>query len=212
MKRGFTLVEVLITIAILGILAAMTLPQLLSNQFEDEIVNKLKKAHSTIAQAVESASRTEGLVSDWGSNVNNVYAKISPQLRIIKTFNTSGTGCQNGGAFSDSWRSLTGNTVQNCMLNFSLADGTAVGIKRESNKAVFGVSNQLLSSNFIVFFVDLNGKSDPNVIGADIYAFVLTKKGIVPAGIDNTASCTATGSNVGYNCAAKVLNEEKLAE
>lgn len=42
--RAFTLAEVLITLGVIGVVAAMTLPTLIQNYQEQEYVNKLKKA------------------------------------------------------------------------------------------------------------------------------------------------------------------------
>lgn len=51
-KQGFTLAEVLITLVIIGIIAAMTLPSLLGGTNKQEIKTALQKAMSTLSQAV----------------------------------------------------------------------------------------------------------------------------------------------------------------
>lgn len=52
MKRfGFTLAEVLITLGVIGIVAAMTLPALVHNYQEQEYVTRLKKSVSALEQA-----------------------------------------------------------------------------------------------------------------------------------------------------------------
>lgn len=51
MKKGFTLAEVLITLGIIGVVAAMTTPALMTNYQKRSFVSKLQKAISTINQA-----------------------------------------------------------------------------------------------------------------------------------------------------------------
>ena len=58
MKKGFTLAEVLITIGVIGIVAAMTLPMLLVNHREKEMVTRLKKVYTNISQAMQRAMKT----------------------------------------------------------------------------------------------------------------------------------------------------------
>ena len=48
---GFTLAEVLITLVIVGIIAAMTIPTLINKTNNQEYVSRLKKTYSTMAQA-----------------------------------------------------------------------------------------------------------------------------------------------------------------
>lgn len=50
-KLGFTLAEVLITLGIIGVVAAMTIPTLISNHQKKQTVVKLQKAISVMNQA-----------------------------------------------------------------------------------------------------------------------------------------------------------------
>ena len=58
--RGFTLAEVLITLVIIGVIAAMTIPTLMNNTNKQEYVSKLKKAYSTLSQATNRIITEEG--------------------------------------------------------------------------------------------------------------------------------------------------------
>ncbi|HIT92034.1 MAG TPA: type II secretion system protein, partial [Candidatus Stercorousia faecigallinarum] len=51
-RSGFTLAEVLITLGIIGVVAAMTMPVLISNYRESVIKNQFKKAYSLVAQSL----------------------------------------------------------------------------------------------------------------------------------------------------------------
>ena len=58
--RGFTLAEVLITLVIIGFIAAMTIPTLINKTNNQEYVSKLKKAYSTLSQATNRIITEEG--------------------------------------------------------------------------------------------------------------------------------------------------------
>ena len=51
MRKAFTLAEVLITLGIIGVVAAMTIPNLISNINGAKYRNQFKKAMSTLSQA-----------------------------------------------------------------------------------------------------------------------------------------------------------------
>ena len=59
-KLGFTLAEVLITLVIIGVIAAMTVPTLMNNTNSQEFRSALKKAISSINQAIEREYAVDG--------------------------------------------------------------------------------------------------------------------------------------------------------
>jgi len=73
-KSGFTLAEVLITLGIIGVVAAMTIPTLMMNYQKQVWESKLKKAYSVATNACERM-----LVEENVSRVNEteVYGEIS---------------------------------------------------------------------------------------------------------------------------------------
>ena len=66
MKKGFALAEVLITLGIIGIVAAMTLPALVQKNQEKVTVTKLKKVYSILSQAYQFAVNDYGTPDLWG--------------------------------------------------------------------------------------------------------------------------------------------------
>ena len=59
-KNGFTLAEVLITLAIIGVVATMTLPALMTNTQEQQARTGLKKGINTITEAAQMNQALEG--------------------------------------------------------------------------------------------------------------------------------------------------------
>ena len=50
---GFTLAEVLITLGIIGVVAALTMPALITNYQKQQTINTLKKSYSILQQAIK---------------------------------------------------------------------------------------------------------------------------------------------------------------
>ena len=59
-KNGFTLAEVLITLAIIGVVATMTLPALMTNTQEQQAKTGLRKAINTLTEAAQMHSSIDG--------------------------------------------------------------------------------------------------------------------------------------------------------
>lgn len=62
---GFTLAEVLITLGIIGVVAAMTLPSLINNYKKQETSSRLKKFYSMMSQAILFSENDNGPSLDW---------------------------------------------------------------------------------------------------------------------------------------------------
>ncbi|MBP3925040.1 type II secretion system protein [bacterium] len=67
-KPAFTLAEVLITLGIIGIVAAMTLPALIQNHRNQVAETRLKKFYSAINQAIIASEAVNGDRTEWHSS------------------------------------------------------------------------------------------------------------------------------------------------
>ncbi len=65
-NNAFTLAEVLITLGIIGVVAAMTIPNLIQSNFEKRTVTILRETQSILSQAIRMAEEEYGDVSGWG--------------------------------------------------------------------------------------------------------------------------------------------------
>lgn len=79
-KSGFTLAEVLITLAIIGVVATLTLPSLMTNSKEQQYIAAVKKGINTITEAVSLNVATDGFdfndVEEKTVKVGNKDVKI----------------------------------------------------------------------------------------------------------------------------------------
>jgi prepilin-type N-terminal cleavage/methylation domain-containing protein len=88
--KGFTLAEVLITLGIIGVIAALTMPALIQNHNDRAAVVKVKKMYSVIANAVHLWQVEEGCDTDVADcldkydvvDCKNAFAGIESKLRI----------------------------------------------------------------------------------------------------------------------------------
>lgn len=69
-KNGFTLAEVLITLAIIGVVATLTLPALMTNTQEQQAKTALKKGINTLTEAAQMHQAITGV--DFGSISSNL--------------------------------------------------------------------------------------------------------------------------------------------
>lgn len=213
MKKGFTLAEVLITLGIIGVVAAMTMPTLINNHREKETVVKLKKLNSTLQNAYNIMRQEE-----YGSSINSIpdYGTndefIDNFTKYLKVQNVCHEGELDDCFIVKSSYKTIGNGVGDPMYGsdstaFVLADGTVVI-----------VSGPIYT--FKQLFVDLNGKNPPNTFGKDAFSFMMYTQKIVPRGIvalrrndtfryDENGYCDRNRtfrSHNGLGCTAWVIN------
>ncbi len=76
MKKGFTLAEVLITLGIIGVVAAMTIPTLAANVQKKQTAAKVHKFYSLINQVVRLSIADNGDPSGWVEPQNYNYSQM----------------------------------------------------------------------------------------------------------------------------------------
>ena len=195
-RVAFTLAEVLITLGIIGVVAAMTIPTLIANYQEKQTVTALKKAYSTLSQAYKMATVENGVGSKWsypaGSSAASVvlFEKLEPYMRLNKTCiqaegcMADGYGLIDGRALSDV--SPAGDYGSETRYTKAvLSDGSSVLFYSYGNDYRYKSEQEGFSSNNWAIgtaVVDVNGLSGPNVAGRDLFTFIFTDNGVIPYG------------------------------
>ncbi|MBQ8458526.1 type II secretion system protein [bacterium] len=170
-KTGFNLAEVLITLGIIGVVAAMTIPTLIANINGQRYRSQFKKTISTLNQAV----RMNKANHDWDFATYSWNGCDNPNENIATIFNNnlSGVTCYYDLAFDlyefNLYHIEIGDTH-----GFTLSDGTIVGISEEFDSVDGGctllpgktvtevLNNESEFNYFCVGFIDVNGVSLPN--------------------------------------------------
>ena len=111
-KQGFTLAEVLITLGIIEIVAAMTLPSILAKTEKQETIAKLKKAYSVLSQGIKRSESDNGEISEWpvGAEITDVEAYCNKYWRpYYKQPKICKTDIASGYKYIQAWVNLNGD-------------------------------------------------------------------------------------------------------
>ena len=172
-RAAFTLAEVLITLGIIGVVAAMTMPSLISKYQEKVWLSAFKKSYSVLSQAYLRASEDYGTANMWCAEKNTDCGKkyfdiLSPYLNIGQIW-----GYDRPNLFNKaSYRDLDGrgmgpvNAFTTSHYKFALSDGTVIGISDISSQDI----------NSALLQVDINGFRGPNQLGKDFFYFSLIRR------------------------------------
>lgn len=212
-NRAFTLAEVLITLGIIGVVAAITLPNLMTAYKARVLRSQFMKSYSLIQQAYKM------MEADGQATYPSYYDRMSNGTQfseVFKHYFTGITACsyrKNAPCFNDTvspYKSLDGGTKASVHYfddgQFALKDGTLLMIENPSG--VTGTIQVWVS-------VDINGiKGQPNQLGVDVFTFELTDDGFKAMGDDGTkfvgdsfCSLSGKGYRNGMSCANKAKND-----
>ena len=206
MKKAFTMAEVLITLGIIGIIAALTIPNLIEGYKKKENIAKLQKAYTILNQAFKRSQIDNSDYQYWSSGVDigidafykqywHPYFKI---VTICDTYQKCGYTSNTPWLYSDGTKSGTIFSDRNYRVPFITSDGILYSMSIASGNA----SNK---SNTIL--VDINGSKNPNQYGTDTFIFIPTESNVImPYGYnysynDIEYNCNKTGDY----CAAKLM-------
>ena len=216
---AFTLAEVLITLGIIGVVAAMTIPTLIQNQQNKVLQTQLKRTYSILNQAFKLYQADNGIpIMRNNISARRLKAAIMPYLKISldcgfgyddtgsETACVSNNSYQTGTTDSDSYQNLNGTSPIDMQFfddgQFVLNDGALV----------------LIENNGLDFIsVDVNGlHNKPNQLGRDLFMFEVRDNGVLtPMGAEDTyydeetfCSDTSTSDMNGAGCTQKALYDK----
>lgn len=166
MRKAFTLAEVLITLGIIGIVAAMTLPALIVNYQKQETVTKLKKAYAVMSEAVKFSEIQNGSTTEWDYNLPadeffnrylKDYLKSTSNVPLSEIKKRISYKYLNGDDADDA----VGNSLSYVA---KISDGMFVFVDGWTGGGYRGIE------------FDLNGYAKPNIIGRDVFYFAIKPK------------------------------------
>ena len=210
-KKAFTLSEVLIVLAIIGVVAALTMPMLMNNYQKTQQIVGLKKTYSQITDAIDRLMIDEN-VEKFSETTLHDQSTADPKAFFKKYFRVS-KFCDDK-TFESCFPTVTsldkntsGNPANgiNCVV---VKDGTSICLK---------ISD---SGNYPpVFTIDTNGLSKPNIAGRDVFSFSVYYDGSVDevtpealAGSESTARdgrnnfCESEYNYYGGGCLSKIID------
>lgn len=218
-KFAFTLAEVLITLGIIGVVAALTIPSLIGKYKNQVYVTSLKKFYSEFSQALQQTKADTGCEDNecmgfsgtlndewvsWGKNWTSKYFQVAD-------FCYGTNKCAYEIKYINGQSAETGFPSNS--FSFITADGFIVKIAPSAGNGWKSVS------------VDINGSKGPNQIGRDFHLFRIAANGnFVPyygtqyacytgtcnSNLDwktnpNLCNPNIASSNASYGCTARII-------
>lgn len=227
-KYGFTLAEVLITLGIIGVVAAMTLPTLIQKQQEKVRVNQLKKAYTVFSQVFLRVVAENGPAESWDIGTADSAAGAQKLYNLFKQhlLKVKDCGSEHGCFYNGTYKALNGPSyawqpsTHSVYARGILADGTSFLFWSAGSGCNFDDSADgtgKFSKTCGSIYVDINGSKPPNQAGIDYFLLLITKNGIFPAGGQNFKSyyggiCEYNNSSNrnGLACADWVIREGNM--
>lgn len=212
-KIAFTMAEVLITLGIIGIVAAMTLPTVINNAQDKQFRTMFKKQFSIISQAFQMVYMDDGeeiKFDEWRDMVNYV-CKIGTKLKA----EYSGLKC-------DEIFRMTDNRFEDHLdTRFKWHEDekwyNAQKLPMQSNSGYSAMTFYLPDGAWINFncaryvFVDVNGAKNPNTVGRDIFYFLIPRGSTSPNFFD-TAPYTTTVNGCEGGQYQVILNQDNYED
>lgn len=192
-KFAFTLAEVLITLGIIGIVSAMTLPSIVASHRKEVLKAELKKTYNELQRINLSFIKDEGMnICEYNwmlveSGIAVMTASKQTADKFIKYY--SGTKGIPKAKWLTDVKTLTGEKADVSMFD----DGSVYNLQKKTFYFEYGTPT---ASKCPVITIDINGHyKKPNQLGIDMFAFRATKNGkVIAMGNPETKRDSANGS------------------
>ena len=232
--RAFTLSEVLITLGVIGIVAAMGIPALVNNYQKREYVSRFKKVYSQLNEVLVGMANDGGCIGDLACTgfmhhgQNYLGDEISKRFKIYKNCGPAKQkGCWPTSVnLNYDGSGATANLDDYADYKIITADGFSIMINvyGDDCKQKWWTNSRTkhMQKYCGYVFIDVNGLKKPNYLGRDIFRVAITNNptvGLYPAGglddrtdgVDrwwngSNKSCYE-GNKAGMYCAGRVIEE-----
>ena len=192
---AFTLAEVLITLGIIGVVAAMTMPSLVNEHRNKQYVVAFKKLYSNFSNAIIMYKADQGCdgidistcieAMGFGDNNCAAFAEVAKKMKYVKMAPDGPTAA---GWVADTSYNYYGDKVSN---GYGMVNSTGIGCFYGLPDGM--VLNVDVDPNGFKVFVDTNGRKGPNRMGKDVHTFTV---GCGSASADKVAACIASGKDI----------------
>ena len=202
-NAAFTLAEVLITLGIIGVVAALTMPSLIANHKYKVLQIQFKKAYSELNEVARMFyNDNEISVPEYvaGGNINKFLSQLPKYLKgisVIDDWNYNDTDENNSYLTTMPYpvHDIKGNNeVKLHCDNYGFRADISGRIYTFNDAPQSGINGPTVC-------VDINGEKNPNRYGIDIFLFVFTTDGfVIPMGQEhkNNSVTTTSGGNSAF--------------
>ena len=226
---AFTLAEVLITLGIIGVVSAMTVPTLMQNYQRQSYVTQLHKVYNEVQQATLrklTDTNAINLIEAGLTTTDSMKTFLHDYFKVVQD-------CDNGVAapcFVSDYKNLNGGSFTSINGNkwtagacVSLASGASICMDRPN---WFTITYNGVAQTAGNVFVDINGRKGPNIVGRDAFYMAIFTDGVLDTGnvtpicrtqgvctggsIENARlsgnACENSTTTSDYACFGKILN------
>ena len=203
-NKAFTLAEVLITIGIVGVVAALTIPTLITNYRASVLSSQFHKAYSSLTQATSLISSKE-----YDSSADLGTVPVGELLEHYQNHMIKAVKCdlhQSDCPLGIFPQKYNGSFLSFVESNYKTYNGKKVSGMCMSDSALVLQNGMFIivdNCSPIVIAVDTNGwQKPPNRFGHDFFMFQMVDNQLIPMGNAKTkeqfSQCSSSGSS-GYN-------------
>lgn len=191
-KNAFNFSEVMITMSVIGVVAALTMPGLVAHYHEKEYVTQLEKSLSQFEQAMQNIMfrhectdidctgvfRSNSSDAEWN---NKFSEEMNKSIKIVRTAKSGEAMMPNLKSkylkpkdtlltTASDWRSTSG-------FKFMTPDGVFYLVEPKGCVAVAHQYISTINNLCAEVLIDVNSERRPNQYGRDIFKFIVAQNG-----------------------------------
>lgn len=197
-NKAFTLTELLIALGIIGAIAAMSIPSLMSSINNRILTNQLKSMVGSLQQLASDQLITQKTKDLSGTDFNDPEALISDGYFAVSKVCSSTAAAQDcwktSGTSAIKYRNITSKTATDVngpnYKSAILKNGAVIGYKKPGLVLTTAGATDVILGEFCF---DVNGNDYPNIVGRDYFCVNVTKKGKI---VDTLSTSVSTNSKI----------------
>lgn len=213
-NRAFTLAEVLITLGIIGVVSAITIPVVINNYKAIVLRSQFNKAYASFAQATQMILTQEFDNTNQFENISvyeflvylQKYMKKAVKCDRYETCSTSIFPLPENDGLGSAFVAKNYKTYNGNEMNISFISDASIVLQDNTFAIVDGATTKYIT-------IDINGwKKKPNKLGHDFFMFQIIDGALKPMGSSGTSwnicSKTSDSSDNGRGCTAQALADK----
>ena len=176
-KRAFTLTELLIALGIIGTIAALSIPSLMTSIHNKMLATQLQNNVESVQQAIANQKiihNTKDLTETKFKDETGFFS-LFQSSKGEKCSANSTTKCWGksyrvigGATYSTSTETIPETAIR-------LKNGATIGYVKDK----LNLSEEARKKTLCEIIIDTNGPDEPNIVGRDLFGFFISKNGTI---------------------------------